>query len=244
MRTLERLHLVAQEGAHRARVLLVDEGPGGARVQGDGRSAGELVVRGHDGVHCAGDLAEDADSAAERGLEGEAEVRAALDDGLGGGVRIARDHPDLHRRVDGDELRQRFGKEVNREAVEGQNGHRAADDPVALVDLPLQPGEVPERGAEVVEDQVPRVGEAHPVRAPFEERGSEVALELEDLPVDGRGGDAQPLRSPPDRALLGDRLEVAEDGGVHRARRRLSPPRPRSPSPRPPDGPSRCEIRG
>ena len=101
-------------------------------------------------------------------MEGEAEVGAALGNRMGGGLRIVRDYPYLHGRVFGNERRQRLGQKMHREAVEGQDGHRSADDSAAVVDLALEPREVLESGPEVVVDEASAVGQPHSVGMPLE----------------------------------------------------------------------------
>ena len=101
-------------------------------------------------------------------MEGEAEVGAALGDRVGGGLRIVRDYPHLHGRVLGNERRKHLGQEMDGEAVEGQDGDRAAGDPAPFVDLALEPCKVLEGGPEVVVDEATAVGQPHPVGPPLE----------------------------------------------------------------------------
>ena len=118
--------------------------------------------------------------------ERQAEIRIALDDRVHGLDGIAGRHPDLHRRIGGDELGQRFGQELDVQAVQGGDGHGTADDAAQLVDIAAQPSEIMQGVSCVAQHQLPGIGEPHAVGPTLEQRRAQVVLEPQDLPVDRR----------------------------------------------------------
>ena len=90
VRALEGIHLVAEEGLHRGRVILVHQRVGAALVQGDGRARRELVIQRHDGAHRTRHVFQHRDPAAPGRGEGQSQIRvlmAARDGDLHGSVK-------------------------------------------------------------------------------------------------------------------------------------------------------------
>ena len=224
VRALEGVHLGSEEGLHRAGMVLVEKAEDAALVQGDGRARRKLMIGGHDGAHRTRNVGEQADAAAPGRREGETEVRVALGDGVHGLDGVQGHDPDLDGRMGGDEPGHRLGQEVHGQAVEGGDGHLAADDAAQVVDVPAQPGEVVQGVPRVAQNELPGVGQPHAVRVPLEQRGAEVVLELQYLPVDGGRRDVQPFRGAADRPFLRHRLEVPQHRRMHPVSASVRPP--------------------
>ena len=107
------------------------------------------------------------------------------------------------------------GKRHHEQAVEAGDADDAALDAAQACQLALDPVELVQRATGVADHQLAGRCQPQPFRQALEQLHAQLGLDLENLPVDRRGGDVQALRCLAYRPGAGGFLEVAQDGGVH-----------------------------
>ena len=109
--------------------------------------------------------------------------------------------------VGDDAGQQRVGQKL-----QAHHDRRAAPQTAQRVDLGDRRFELAMQPAGGAKQQLAGGGQPHPARQALEQRNAEVALELENLPVDRRRRHVQMLGRAPDRPVMGDGLERAHHG--------------------------------
>ena len=100
------------------------------------------------------------------------------------------------------------GQKMHGGTVQRGDGDVAADGAAQFVDIAAEPCEVVQCVPRVAQHEPAGVSQPHTVRAALKQRCAEMVLQLQNLPVDGRGGDMEALRGTADRSKFSHRLEV------------------------------------
>jgi hypothetical protein len=148
--------------------------------------------------------------------EGEAQIDlAARDEG-----RDAGGFGGVHGKADGGKLGaqaiEHARQELDKQRVDRGDRDIAGLDAAQIVDLRPYPLEIEQRVGDVAQQDRAGRRRPHAGRRAIEERGAERRLDLEQLPIDGAGGDVEGRSRLADGTAAGDLGDVAQRGRVHR----------------------------
>ncbi len=187
-----------------------------AVVQGEAAAARQGVAGAHQGGDGEGPLGDDLEAVEAGRVEGEAEVRLAPAHQLGHRIGAGDPGGHLDPRQGRPEGGEDLGRQGDRDAFHRGQAHLAPLQAAQGVELRDDPLVVADGPPEVAAQHPPGLGEAQASADPIEEGDAQRRLELQDLPVDGRGRHVELVRGAADRARLGHRQKVAVGRRQHR----------------------------
>ena len=169
---------------------------------------GERMIRPHQGAEAFRRRGEHGDVVVAGFLVGEDEVDAVLQEVGQHGARGADRDREADARMLALERRDRMRHEVDRGQFGRPDGDVAAHQALQRLDLVADAVEIAQGAPHMGREGFAGRRQPHPALQPVEQDGADLLLEIEEAPVEGRGGYAQGFGGTPDRAVTDDGIEI------------------------------------